>query len=154
MVKVSFYRFAAIATAAVAMGAGIVPVAAAAPGATVVQASITFHTNDEDKDHDTHVKVLVTDRKQTQVAEIDDDFGQFRDNSDHGPYPLYILNPSSWDDLHSGGTTQIVINPNGHDTWRFNFHLDLLFSDGSHLGTNVNGVELAQDRNSQTWGIR
>ncbi|MFI5952455.1 hypothetical protein [Cryptosporangium sp. NPDC051539] len=133
--------------------AGVPASAQAAPGATLVQATVSFHTNNEDKDHDTHVSVVIRDRDQTEVAAIDNDFGQFRDNSDSGPINLVIMHPSTWDALRSGAATQVTISPNGHDTWRFNFHLDLLFSDHTHLGANVTGIELAQDRNTQTWGV-
>src|SRR5882724_1252720 len=128
-----FSRMVVALAGTVGLTIGVAPAAMAAPGATVVQAAVWFHTNDEDKDHDTHVTVQVFDRDNHLLASIDNDFGQFHDNSDHGPYFLTILNPSNWDAVRTGGTTQIVINPNGHDTWRFNFRLDVLFSDNSHL---------------------
>jgi hypothetical protein len=53
---------------------------------TLVNAAISFHTNDEDKDDDTHVTVRVTDENNVIAAEIDNDFGHFDDNSDSGPY--------------------------------------------------------------------
>src|SRR5262249_54461727 len=31
------------------------------------------------------------------------------------------------------GSVAVKIKPNGDDTWRFNFFLDLLFDDGAHL---------------------
>lgn len=132
---------------------GGAPAAVANPGAVLTQVALWFHTNDEDKDDDTHVTVQVFDRNTHIVASIDNDFGHFDDHSDHGPYFLTVANQSLWDDLRSGGTAQITISPNGHDTWRFNFRVDLLFSDNSHLGASVNGIELTQDRSSQKFGI-
>jgi len=57
--------------------------------------SITFHTNDEDKDHDTHVTVTVTDENDLVCAVIDNDFGHFNDQSDAGPYQLVVKNPQT-----------------------------------------------------------
>ena len=114
--------------------------------------TISFHTNDEDKDDDTHVTVRVFDAENTLSAIISDDFGHFNDHSDNGPYGLVIENPSTRESLQRGNI-MIRIDPNGHDTWRFNFTLDLYFSDGSHLGGTVSGIELTQNRQQQTFGM-
>src|SRR2546428_81144 len=50
--------------------------------------TIRFHTNDEDKDGDTHVTVKVMDRGNRIVASISDDFGHFDDGSESGPFDL------------------------------------------------------------------
>jgi hypothetical protein len=126
--------------------------ASAAPGAVLQKATVSFHTNDEDKDADTHVTVWVRDKNGTTAAFVSDDFGHFNDHSDNGPFALQIKNQSSWNDLEQGATT-VRIDPNGNDTWRFNVSVDLLFSDGSHLSTDGFGAELTQDRQQQTWGI-
>ena len=57
-------------------------------------ASISFHTNDEDKDDDTHVTVDVRDRNNVVAAHVDNDFGHFDDHSDNGPFALVVRNPS------------------------------------------------------------
>lgn len=56
--------------------------------------SITFHTNDEDKDSDTHVTVTLVDADGIVAARISNDFGHFDDHSDSGPYALTVMNPS------------------------------------------------------------
>jgi hypothetical protein len=48
---------------------------------------------------------------------------------------------------------EISIKPNGNDTWRFNFLLDFVFSDGGHLISRANGIELTQDSKLQYFGI-
>lgn len=121
--------------------------------AALVNATIQFHTNDEDKDDDTHVTVTVVDSNQVVAARVSNDFGHFDNNSDDGPFGLTVQNPSSKDALQSGRVT-IHIDPNGHDTWRFNFFLDLIFDDGSHLSGGADGLELTQDRREQTFGLQ
>lgn len=115
-------------------------------------ARISFHTNNEDKDDDTHVTITLTDGNGVVAARISNDFGHFDDNSDEGPYALSIVNRSR-KDLLQRGTITLRIDPNGHDTWRFNFFLDMTFSDGSRLSGGANGLELTQNRRTQTFGI-
>jgi|GraSoiStandDraft_24_1057298.scaffolds.fasta_scaffold203500_2 hypothetical protein len=120
---------------------------------TLVGANITFHTNDEDKDDDTHVSVTVQDSTMTTLAaEIADNFGHFDDNSDAGPFELVLVNALTRDQLKTGNMT-IAIKPNGHDTWRFNFFLDLRFSDGSHLLARANHLQLTQTYRDVSFGI-
>ena len=115
--------------------------------------TISFHTNNEDKDADTHVTVKVYDAENNLSALISNDFGHFDDHSDSGPYGLVIYNPSTYTSLQHGNIT-IHIDPNGHDTWRFNFTLTLYFSNGSRLSGTVENIELTQDRKQQTFGIQ
>lgn len=116
-------------------------------------AQVTFHTLDDDKDHDTHVTITVRNRDGIIVARIDNDFGHFTDRSDNGPFALMIINQASKTTLESGGTTTIRVDPNGNDTWRFNFELDLMFSDSSRLTSDANGLELNDERQQQTFAV-
>lgn len=119
---------------------------------TLANCTITFHTNDEDKDDDTHVTVNVVDDNNVNCAHLDNDFGHFNDRSDEGPFALNVQNASVIDNVQRGNIT-IRIDPNGHDTWRFNFFLDMQFSDGRHFSASENGLELTQDRRQQTFGL-
>jgi hypothetical protein len=114
--------------------------------------NISFHTNDEDKDWDTHVTVSLRDGTNVGIAEIDGDFGHFDDHTDAGPFPLDVVVASSQASLQAGNLF-LRIDPNGHDTWRFNFTLNLEFSDTSHLSATVQGLELTQDRPEQTFAL-
>ena len=120
---------------------------------TLANCQITFDTNDEDKDDDTHVLVSVVDANNVLAAQISSDFVHFDDHSSHGPYSLQILNPSARTDLVRGHVT-IQIDPNGHDTWRFNYELDLIFSDGTHLSGSEADNQLTQDDQTLTIGIQ
>jgi hypothetical protein len=120
---------------------------------TLTEAQVSFHTNDEDKDDDTHVTVTIRQRDGTIAARIDDDFGHFNDHSNNGPFGLLILNPAEKAELNQGNVT-VRIDPNGNDTWRFNFFVDLAFSDGSHLNAEANNLELTQDRQQQAFAVQ
>ena len=120
--------------------------------ASLVQTMVAFHTNDEDKDDDPHMTVTVRQSDGTIAARIDDDFGHFNDHSNNGPFGMLALNQANKADLRTGDVTRRV-DPNGNDTWRFNFSLDVLFSDGSHLNIEADGLELNQDRQQQSFGI-
>jgi hypothetical protein len=118
---------------------------------TLVNANITFHTNDEDKDDDTVVYVSVQ-KGTTVAAQITDRFQHFNDHSDAGPFDLEIVTPLTRDDLKTGNMT-IAITPNGNDTWRFNFFLDLRFSDGSHLFARASRLQMTEIFNQYYFGI-
>jgi hypothetical protein len=87
---------------------------------SLANCKISFHTNDEDKDNDTHVTVEVRDENNVAVALISNDFGHFDDHSDAGPFGLAIQNPSDKTFVQRGNVL-IRIDPNGNDTWRFNW---------------------------------
>jgi hypothetical protein len=43
--------------------------------ATIANSTVRLHTNDEDKDDDTHVTVIVADDNNVVAAQISNDFG-------------------------------------------------------------------------------
>jgi hypothetical protein len=57
---------------------------------TLANSTVRFHTNDEDKDDDTHVTVTINDDNNVVAARISNDFGHFDDHSDAGPFGLEI----------------------------------------------------------------
>lgn len=120
--------------------------------ALLIRASVSFHTNDEDKDDDSRVDVTVRLMDQTVVASIADEFGHFDDHSDAGPFDLLIKQAATRGELKTGSVA-VKIEPNGNDTWRFNFFLDLMFDDGAHLIAWANGIELTESRQEQSFGI-
>jgi hypothetical protein len=89
---------------------------------------------------------------QTVVASIADEFWHFDDHSDAGPFDLLIKQAATRGELKTGSVA-VKIEPNGNDTWRFNFFLDLLFDDGAHLIAWANGLELTESRQEQSFGI-
>ena len=121
--------------------------------ATLSGASISFHTTDtDDKDFDTNVTVTVRQNDGVLAARISDDFGLFPNNSDSGPFQLVTENHSTRSSLQSG-SAEIHIEPVGDDRWTFNFFLDLVLSDGSHLSASADDVDLDQQHKQQVFGI-
>src|SRR5947209_5877046 len=120
----------------------------------LVAATVSFHTNNEDKDGDTGVLVQMRDQNNTVDSDLSLGLanGGFPDNSDRGPYSMLIRNNVPKTLVH-GGSVTIVITPNGHDTWRFNYNVDLQFSDGSHLSSSNQGLQLDQNNRTYTLGI-
>src|ERR1041385_5327078 len=116
-------------------------------------ATITFQTNDDDKDDTTKVEVKVRLRDgRTVVAESSNEFAKFGNDSEMGPFALLVVNPVPREQLKTGRVT-IGILTAGNDTWRFNFLLDMIFSDGVHLLARATGIELTQDSGPQSFGI-
>jgi hypothetical protein len=104
---------------------------------------ISFHTNDEDKDGNTQVTVILREPNGAIAARIADDLGHFNDNSTSSDFALTVLDPTDRDTLLSG-TITLRIDPNGEDTWRFNYLLRLIFNDGSSVFFERDGLELTE----------
>jgi len=121
--------------------------------AKLLYSNISFHTNNEDKDSDTHVTVELYDYYGNIVARTDNDFGHFSDNSNNGPYGLMMLAHAKTLAEMARGSMLIRIDPNGHDTWRFNFTLTLSFEQNYTMTCHANGLDLNQDRKQQTFGL-
>lgn len=117
-------------------------------------AAISFHTNDEDKDHDTNVTVDIYAKNQQLVASGVIGLSQrFADNEDDGPFNLTTLDPSvTMSSLH-GGSVRVVIKPYGDDTWRFNFNTRINFSDGGSLSVGRVGVQMSEEHEAYSWPI-
>jgi hypothetical protein len=124
---------------------------------TLTGATVTFQTNDDDKNDDTRVIVDVNaalPRGKTVVAEIAGEFGTFGNNSEAGPFALPVLIAGVTRDQFKKGSVTIWLSTQyDDDTWRFNFLVDLIFSDGAHLLARATGIELTQDSPPQSFGI-
>ncbi|KAJ9091659.1 hypothetical protein QFC21_007134 [Naganishia friedmannii] len=131
---------------------GLTPISDLQMAATLVNAYITFHTNDDDKDHDTNVLITIKESSGRTVARLQSDFERFPDRSTKGPYLMPILHPSTEESLRRG-TVMIQIRPIGHDTWKFDWILKLVFDDGSNIINEVDGITLDQENTKQIWGF-
>ncbi|MFD8500791.1 hypothetical protein [Amycolatopsis sp. NPDC059657] len=145
-----------IALAAV-VAAGLVAMpgaeAIAADGPAIRASDIRFHTNDDDKDYDTNVRIDVVDRYGTVAAHLEGVLGLFKDNTDNGPFSLTVQNPSATKETVRGGTLKIHLDTVGRDEWRFNLNLIVRFEDNSTLGSRVNGIRMSHKIPDGTWGI-
>ena len=118
--------------------------------AVLVSAVATFHTNDDDKDWDTRLSIFIRRRDSSEVAFIRNIMGRFPDHTNNGPFGLSIkvnIPKTEVATCH----TDLEIVPVGNDTWRFNYYLDLGFSDGSHLNYSWPGRVLDQDARVATF---
>jgi hypothetical protein len=119
----------------------------AAEEPTLTAVEVLFHTNDDNKDHDTSLFTSVRDNRGVEIATLDEHFGDdtFDDNEDDGPYGMRLTNPATWSSTNRGRLV-IRIEPNGHDTWKFNVEATLFFSDGSRRHAEERNNSLDQDR--------
>jgi hypothetical protein len=110
----------------------------------LTDAYVHFHTNDDDKDSDTTVQVIVANNSGQTVAQLQGGYGHFDDNSDNN-ISLSIINEPVATELSAGRVT-VIIGPNGNDTWKFNVDVILRFSDGNTLVRTYNGAILSEGR--------
>ena len=112
--------------------------------------SIRFHTNDEDKDHDTHVTVNVFDSNNVVAAHVDNDFGKFGDNSTLEAAPKISLQfvPESGAEVDKtaglevrdyGKGNSFVFDQEAH--WKFDLGTGNLPEDGKYRVSLVSGNE-------------
>jgi len=113
---------------------------------------IKFYTNEAGKGAETEVFVGVRDDNDVIAAFVSDDFGDFEQHSDNGPFDLAIRNASEKVNLR-GGSLHIGFYPKEEDIWRFNFFLFLSFTDGTRLNGGRVGVELNRDQREQTFRL-
>lgn len=140
------HKLSAIAAIAVLSCSLGLPTSASAQ--TLRSASITFHTNHDDKDNDTFLTVSIL-AGNFEAASLVNSGTRFPDKSDAGPFALNIHgNPTIQDLRH--GKMSIHIAPNGNDHWKFNAMLTFEFTDGSRLTPRWTGFDIDQDRRDET----
>lgn len=120
---------------------------------SLVNAMVSFRTNDDDKNKETNVTVEVRDNQGELAARISDPFGLFDDQTTNGPFDLELIKREDKSMLQ-GGTAMLRIDPAGDDSWNFNFLLELHFDDSTALTASADGIQLNEHQlQSQTFGI-
>ena len=108
--------------------------------------TISFHTNDDDKDPDTLVFVTINLSNRTKVAHIDQIEDAFSINSDSKAYPLKV-DTNITEDQIPGGTILIkTTKMEGHDQWKFNFRIEMKFGEGPPIKREFSGVSLQENK--------
>lgn len=105
--------------------------------AGIANISLTFHTNNDDKDADTHVQCNILPYQpgvQTSIiATYSGDLGGHLDDDSTSR----SVSLGWWeDDVWFHGSTyifQVIASPNGHDTWRFDAYLFIMLR-GNPIG--------------------
>jgi len=114
----------------------------------LTQAWASFHTNDDDKDHDTLLEITLNNGT-NELAAVNGIIGEFSDHSDMGPFALTVQGEWRKSDIRQPGTSsRLRIIPDGNDTWRFNFFLELVYADGTHQNWEWYNLQLKEDRNT------
>jgi hypothetical protein len=135
-------RYATTTVAALGLVVGPAGVASAAPSVTpasvpsaiLQSASFTFNTQDDDKDGDTQLRLEVLDNQNHVVAIANGTFGLFKDQSQNGPIPLRVRGGITEGSL-VGGHLDVLITPNGNDTWKFDGEVDINFDSDFQFTT-------------------
>jgi hypothetical protein len=117
--------------------------------------TVSFHTNTDDKDFDTGVQVNISPYQNGAVTEIiatytGDLGGHLADGSISQPVTLSWFTDSNWI-LGNEYTLQVIIDPNGHDTWRFDCYLYIAYNSGSYKNYPFLGHALSQNVRSNNY---
>lgn len=98
--------------------------------AKLTSISIQFHTNNDDKDHDSSVEVALDNSTYLVGKGTVGGGTRFPDNSDSQVYGIPVAGYYTPDNLVHGRLF-VIIHPNGNDTWKFRVSaLKLTYSDG------------------------
>lgn len=131
-------------------------------GPTLESALITFQTGNDNKEPASIIEVVVRNRRNEMVARASDSYGEFKNFSTHGPFSLDILTEAARGSLTPGGAVWLTFTPqhtdglgndDDNDNWKFNFYIDMVFSDGSHLAISENGLEMGPKLTQRTMGL-
>ena len=115
---------------------------------------VEFRTNNDDKDDDTLVIIDISPfengAKGQNIAGYTGYLGgHLNDNSNSGTYTL-SFKPGFW---NSGADYMltVAIDPNGHDTWRFDCYLYIQIFNGPEKTYTFMGHALSQDVRSNDY---
>ncbi len=105
-------------------------------------AQIQFRTGDDDKDSDTYLTIKISNASGDDVASLEGMFGTFPEHGTEGYFWIPITGP-----LYAGenATLTLAIDPVGHDTWKFDCFLYLVFMDGTDRRISFLGHALNQN---------
>jgi len=125
--------------------------------ARLKSANITFHTGTEDKDHDTKLFVKLNSRTGKGIGQINfTNDEKFPDNT-FKYFDFDLKDTMLESDFSDGGKMNIKIMPNGNDTWKFSFILNLIFTqDGRDFTKTIDSgccKEMNQDNRSADWNF-
>jgi hypothetical protein len=112
-------------------------------GPFLVAMNAQFFTRNDNKDDDTILRIELHKADKTTVAKKEKISGEFADFSTHS-FDVPVIGSFLKNEV-TGSYTSLHIDPNGNDTWKFNYHLTLRFSDQSTVTRDFNDKALSQD---------
>lgn len=117
------------------------------------KATVQFYTTDDDKDGDTAVWILVRRDNGEIVAKNQDKIvGYFPNQSWSAEYPIKVAAYANHGQSVNG-TTTILISPNGHDTWKFDYKITLYFDGNAPHEKQYPGVVLSEADREKTFSL-
>ncbi len=129
----------------------------------VTKVEIKFQTNDDNKDDDTRLSVYFScdnssfadaDGSTMSALVANDPIAYLsHEETQWAPVPIHPNTKIYKAKVHSC-TTTVRIDPNGHDTWKFNYLVKLEYSDGTRDEYHFNGHALSQDYRQNTYPLR
>ncbi len=122
---------------------------------------VQFRTNDEDKDDDTKItySLVVNGVAVAQLREFAGDRNRkdfpfnakiFKDRTDSPVYDIPVTAKVTRQQLQNA-KSQIIIRPNGNDTWRFNVTVTLEYAGGQSETKKFEKIQLKQDAAKGEW---
>jgi hypothetical protein len=125
------------------------------PNAVVIRVQAIFKTpaatGDDGKDGDTALTVGVSNSTGVVFAQVVNYYGEFS-NPSTSTVELLILNQCTRGLLTGNVYTTLHIEPNGSDTWDFDYTLVVTFSDGIQSFAAFNGHWLSDDNKDNKYG--
>jgi hypothetical protein len=119
--------------------------------------TVWFKTTEDDKDPDTLLSVFVRAGKGQVVAVVAsaENVGGMYFPSDNSARELglTVTAPYSNRSQVENGTVTIVITPNGHDTWKFDFTIVISFENASAYQNSYSGVVLSEAARERTYAL-
>ncbi|MEH7505124.1 hypothetical protein V7152_24530 [Neobacillus drentensis] len=117
-----------------------------------------FDTLDDNKDWNTRLTVLLKRDDGSLVAQGESYGDEFKDHESLrlvtlGFVPPYINGIPITKGEMRGGTTEVIIEAKGDDTWRFDYRLDLIYDDTDEIPVVYKwvGNELHSEDNSKVF---
>jgi hypothetical protein len=118
----------------------------------VTAVRVVFHTLDDDKDWDTELAMYVYGPRRNLVAQRDRQLGKFRDGTNIA-FDLTMFDTLDEDEIDASFST-LEINPNGDDTWRFDYEIDFFLEDGRAVGRKFIHRSLSEDKVTETYRMQ
>jgi hypothetical protein len=107
-----------------------------------------FDTTTDRKKQDAKLDVYLKNRNGQEVAKSEGNEGLWDKHSTHMVTLKIEGSPTKAEIAH--GNVVLTFNPNGGDTWKFNYQLTLKFSDHSSIAKEVFGGVLTQYNTART----
>ena len=121
--------------------------------ASLSKAMVWFHQNGDGKNDDDEVDIRLLDSGSKEAAHLH--IGKnspFADNSDTKLFVLTLDTPHTMKELMEHGTFVLHTAPSGNDTWHFDAHITLEFSDGSKL-SGIETSTISEQKTTMTYPL-